>query len=117
MIPIHSRFLSEAVNHNPPVTPTILWVWALVSPIYDGFTVNPGDPNGGTEFQTEPNSRQTHNVVATMPGDEGYSPLWLRVVYDSAAWASVHSLDTALKAKVVPAEILMINCPIVSIKR
>ncbi|MEJ0095130.1 MAG: hypothetical protein WDN46_17450 [Methylocella sp.] len=29
MIPIHSRFLSEAVNHNPPVTPTILWVWAL----------------------------------------------------------------------------------------
>ncbi|MGC1295713.1 MAG: hypothetical protein WA869_11800, partial [Alloacidobacterium sp.] len=87
-----------------------------VSPIYDGFTFNPGDPNGGTEFQTEPNSRQTHNVVATMPGDEGYSPLWLRVVYDSAAWASVHSLDTALKAKVVPAEILMINCPIVSIK-
>ncbi|MEJ0095479.1 MAG: hypothetical protein WDN46_19355 [Methylocella sp.] len=35
MIPIHSRFLSEAVNHNPPVTPTILWVWALVLKKFD----------------------------------------------------------------------------------
>ncbi|MEJ0094855.1 MAG: hypothetical protein WDN46_15950 [Methylocella sp.] len=35
MIPIHSRFLSEAVNHNPPVTPTILWVWALALAIND----------------------------------------------------------------------------------
>lgn len=86
-----------------------------VSPIYDGFTINPGKPNGGVAFHFEPNSKQTHNVVATAPGDEGYSPLWLRVVYDSAAWASVHDLDTALKAKVVPAETLMINCPIVSV--
>jgi hypothetical protein len=87
-----------------------------VSPIYDGFTINPGEPNGGTEFRTEPNSEQTHNVTATMPGDEDYSPLWLRVVYDSAAWASVHNLDTAIEAKVVPAETLLINCPVVSIE-
>ena len=86
-----------------------------VSPIYDGFTINPGEPNGEVEFHTEPNSTQTHNVVATVPGDEGYSPLWLRVVYDSAAWASVVNLDTALKAKVVPAKELRINCPIVSV--
>jgi len=28
-IPIHSRSLSEAVNHNSLITPTILWVWSL----------------------------------------------------------------------------------------
>jgi hypothetical protein len=87
-----------------------------VSPIYDGFTINPGEPNGGTEFRTEPNSEQTHNVTSTMPGDKDYSSLWLRVVYDSAAWASVHNLDTALEAKVVPAEVLLVNCPVVSIE-
>ena len=72
-----------------------------VSPIYDGFTINPGQAGGEMEFCTDPNSTQTHNVVATVPGDKAYSPLWLRVVYDSAACASVHNLDTALKAKVV----------------
>lgn len=86
-----------------------------VSPIYDGFTINPGQPGGETEFCTDPNSKQTHNVVATVPGDKAYSPLWLRIVYDSAACASVHNLDTALKAKVVPAKVLLVNCPIVSI--
>jgi hypothetical protein len=89
-----------------------------VSPIYDGFNVNPGEPNGGVAsgFHTEPGTGQTHNVVATVPGDAAYSPLWLRVIYDSAAWDSVHDLETALKAKVIPAEVLTINCPIVSIQ-
>ena len=87
-----------------------------VSPIYDGFTINPGLPGGEVEFCTDPNSKQTHNVVGTVPGDKAYSPLWLRVVYDSAACASVHNLETALRAKVVPAKVLLINCPIVSIE-
>ena len=88
-----------------------------VSPIYEGFTINPGQPGGEMKFCTDPNPTQTsHNVVATVPGDKAYSPLWLRVVYDSAACASVHNLDTALKAKVVPARVLIINCPIVSIE-
>jgi len=87
-----------------------------VSPIYDGFTINPGEPNGGTQFCTDPGSNQTHNVVGTVPGDKAYSPLWLRVVYDSAACTSVHNLETALQAKKVAAEVLFINCPIVSIK-
>ena len=90
-----------------------------MSPIYDGFNANPGEPNGGVAsgFHTEPNSRQTHNVVATAPGDAGYSPLWLRVIYDSSQWASVTNLETALKAKVIPAEVLTINCPIVFVAR
>jgi len=87
-----------------------------VSPIYDGFTINPGQPGGEKEFCTDPNSTQTHNVVATMPGDKAYSPLWLRVVYDSAACASVHNLETALQAKKVAANVLLINCPMVSVK-
>lgn len=87
-----------------------------VSPIYDGFTINPGEPGGGMAFHFEPDTMQTHNVVATVPGDEGYSPLWLRVVYDSSAWDVVHDLDTAQKAKVIPTETLLINCPIVSIR-
>jgi len=88
-----------------------------VSPIYDGFTINPGQPGGEMEFCTDPNnSTQTHNIVATMPSDNGYSPLWLRVVYDSAACASVHNLETALQAKKVAANVLFINCPMVSVK-
>jgi len=86
------------------------------SPIYDGFTANPGQPNGGEHFHMEPNTLQTHNVVGTVPGDKDYSPLWLRIVYDSAAWSTVHDLPTATRAKVVPADLLLINCPIVSIK-
>jgi hypothetical protein len=87
-----------------------------VSPIYDGFTINPGQPGGEKEFCTDPNTTQTHNVVATMPGDKAYSPLWLRVVYDSAACPSVHNLETALQAKKVAANVLLINCPMVSVK-
>jgi hypothetical protein len=29
LVSIHLRFLSEAVNHNPPTLPTLLWVWTL----------------------------------------------------------------------------------------
>jgi hypothetical protein len=86
-----------------------------VSPIYVTFNVNPAQPNGGpgSGFRTEPNSLQTHNVPATLPGDTGYSPLWLVAVYDNADWASVHDLDTARKAKQLAAGVATVNCPIV----
>ena len=89
-----------------------------LSPIYVSFNINPGQPNGdlASGFRTEPNSKQTHNIPATLPGDKGYSPLWLRVVYDNADWPSVHDLATALKAKVIPAKVLTPNCPIVYIE-
>ena len=89
-----------------------------LSPIYVSFNINPGEPNGdlASGFRTEPNSEQTHNIPATLPGDSGYSPLWLRVVYDNADWPSVHDLATALKAKVIPAKVLTPNCPIVFIE-
>jgi alcohol dehydrogenase (cytochrome c) len=86
-----------------------------VSPIYVTFNVNPDQPNGGpgSGFRTEPNSPQTHNVPATLPGDTGYSPLWLVAVYDTADWPSVHDLDTARKAKLLAAGAATVNCPIV----
>jgi hypothetical protein len=74
-----------------------------ISPIYVTFNVNPGEPNGGpaSGFRTEPSSQQTHNVPFTLPGDTGYSPLWLVAVYDNANWPSVRDRATALKAKVL----------------
>jgi alcohol dehydrogenase (cytochrome c) len=86
-----------------------------VSPIYVTFNVNPDQPNGGpaSGFRAETNSPQTHNVPATLPGDAGYSPLWLVIVYDNADWPTVHDLDTAQKAKVLGAGVATVNCPIV----
>jgi hypothetical protein len=89
-----------------------------LSPIYVTFNVNPGQPNGGpgSGFKTESGSEQTHNVPATLPGDGGYSPLWLVAVYDDADFPSVHDLASATKAKVLAPGAATVNCPIVSIQ-
>src|SRR6516165_7243445 len=88
-----------------------------LSPIYVTFNVNPDQPNGGpgSGFKAEPGSEQTHNVPATLPGDAGYSPLWLVAVYDNANWPEVKDLKTALKAKVLAPAAATVNCPIVFI--
>ena len=89
-----------------------------LSPIYVTFNVNPDQPNGGpgSGFKAEPNSKQTHNVPSTLPGDAGYSPLWLVAVYDNADWPEVKDLKTALKAKVLAPAAATVNCPIVSVE-
>ena len=88
-----------------------------VSPIYVTFNINPGTPDGGpgSGFKAEANSEQTHNVPFTLPGDAGYSPLWLVAVYDNADFPSVHDRATALKAKVLAPGVATVNCPIVFI--
>jgi hypothetical protein len=88
-----------------------------LSPIYVTFNINPDRPNGGpgSGFKAEPNSEQTHNVPATLPGDAAYSPLWLVAVYDNADWPEVKDLKTALKAKVLAPAAATVNCPIVFI--
>ena len=88
-----------------------------LSPIYVTFNINPDQPNGGpgSGFKAEPNSEQTHNVPATLPGDAGYSPLWLVAVYDNGNWSEVQDLKTALKAKVLAPAAATVNCPIVFI--
>ncbi len=86
-----------------------------LSPIYVTFNVNPGEPNGGpgSGFRAEPNSPQTHNVPFTLPGDTGYSPLWLVSVYDNADFPSVHDRASAVKAKILGPGVATVNCPIV----
>ncbi len=88
-----------------------------LSPIYVTFNVNPDEDGGGpaSGFVTEEGSTQTHNVVATVPGDEGYSPLWLVNVYDNAAFDSVSDLETAMDAEQLAAGVATVNCPVVSV--
>lgn len=87
-----------------------------VSPIYVTFNVNPDQPEGGpgSNFVTEPNSAQTHNVVATLPADAAYSPLWSVNVYDNADFGQVSDLGTATQATVLGTGVALVNCPVVT---
>lgn len=87
-----------------------------VSPIYVSFNTNPDEDGGGppSGFMTEAGSDRTHNVVATLPGDEGYSPLWLVNIYDNADFDVVGDLDTATAATHLVSGATTVNCPIVS---
>lgn len=90
-----------------------------LSPIYVSFNVNPGQEGGGppSGFMTEDGSEQTHNVVATLPGDTSYSPLWMVNPYDNADFASVSDLDSATDANVLAEGAATVNCPIVTIEQ
>jgi hypothetical protein len=86
-----------------------------VSPIYVTFNKNPDEDGGGppSGFKTEEMSDQTHNVVATLPGDAGYSPLWLVNVYDNADFDAVSDLDSATSVELLASGVATVNCPIV----
>ena len=88
------------------------------SPIYVTFNTNPGQDGGGpaSGFVTEEMNSQTHNVVATLPGDSGYSPLWRVNVYDNAEFSDVSDLDSATSATILDDEAAHVNCPIVSVE-
>ena len=87
-----------------------------LSPIYVSFNTNPGEDDGGpaSGFMTEEGSDQTHNVLATLPGDYGYSPLWMVGVYDNADFDSVSDLDSATDANILDPNAAHVNCPVVS---
>jgi hypothetical protein len=89
-----------------------------LSPIYVSFNTNPGKEGGGppSGFVTEAGSDQTHNVVATLPGDDDYSPLWMVTVYDNADFQSVSDLDSARNVEMLREGAAMVNCPIVSVE-
>lgn len=86
------------------------------SPIYVTFKINPDQPNGGPSsgFVTEMDMMQTHNVVATMPSDAGYSPLWSVNVYDNADFDMVNNLATAQMANILATGVALVNCPVVT---
>jgi hypothetical protein len=87
------------------------------SPIFVTFNVNPDQPNGGASsgFRTEPGTDQTHNVVATIPGQTGYSPLWVVIPYDNTDFADVRDRLTAQEARSFPVAGL-VNCPVVFVE-
>jgi hypothetical protein len=89
-----------------------------LSPIYVSFNINPGQPNGGPDsgFKMETGSSQTHNVIATIPSDAGYSPLWTVKVYDNAAFSNVSNLNSASSATLLVPDAGAVNCPVVHIQ-
>lgn len=89
-----------------------------LSPIYVSFNINPDDNNPASGpasgFVAEQGSTQTHNVVATLPANAGYSPLWAVNAYDNQDFDSVDNLASAQAATSVGAG-PTVNCPVVSI--
>ena len=91
-----------------------------LSPIYVTFNVNPdpNDPMSGppSGFVTETGNDQTHNVIATIPSDASYSPLWMVNVYDNADFGNVMDLSTAQSSNVLAMGVANVNCPVVSVQ-
>lgn len=87
------------------------------SPIYVAFNRNPSMEGGGpaSGFVTEDGSTQTHNVLATLPGDQGYSPLWTVTVYDNRDFPGVGDLESARDADILTTGAANVNCPVVSV--
>jgi hypothetical protein len=88
-----------------------------VAPIYVTFNVDPGANGGGppSGFRTEDGSEQTHNVLAALPGSDGYSPLWSVTPYDNDDFATVLDLDSARAASILAEGVATVNCPVVDI--
>lgn len=89
-----------------------------LSYIFVSFNINPGEDGGGppSGFKTETGSDQTHNVLATIPADEFYSPLWMVNVYDNADFDSVIDHESARQATLVANPPGEVNCPVKSIE-
>ena len=62
------------------------------------------------DFCREEDGR-THNILATLPGDPLYSPLWDVSVYDAAQFDTVTDLDAALAVPAID-NLPMVNCPL-----
>lgn len=88
-----------------------------VSPIYVTFNINPdatnSDSGPASGFVTETGSLQTHNVIATIPSDTDYSPLWSVYIYDNTNFENVSNLETAEAATILAEAAMYVNCPVV----
>ncbi|HPF96598.1 MAG TPA: hypothetical protein PLZ00_04190 [Mangrovimonas sp.] len=90
------------------------------SPIFVSFNVNPDDanPNSGpaSGFMTEMGTTQTHNVIATVPANAAYSPLWWVSVYDNADFDMVSNLTSASSSNILASGVATVNCPVVTME-
>jgi hypothetical protein len=88
------------------------------SPIYVTFNINPDQEGGGpgSGFVTDPATGRTHNVTATLPDDESYSPLWWVSVYDNADFDNVSDLASAQAANILASGVANVNCPVVMVE-
>lgn len=86
------------------------------SPIYVTFNVNPPEGGPPTGFVTESGTDQTHNVLGSLPGDLGYSPLWSVFVFDNADFADVMNFTTAVSSTVLASDVMTVNCPMAEIE-
>jgi hypothetical protein len=86
------------------------------SPIYVIFNINPDQPNGGppSGFMVDGGTDQTHNVLATVPGQAAYSPLWRVSVIDNTDFGSVSDLASAQGATIMAMNVMNVNCPVVN---
>ena len=111
-------FNGQTVRYFRFVERPLMGTIVPLSPIFVSFSINPGAPGGGPSsgFRTEPGAMQTHNVVATLPSDVGYSPLWQVSVYDNAGFDSVHDLATLQQAKIFAPNVATVNCPVVDVQ-
>jgi hypothetical protein len=87
-----------------------------IDDIYVMFNLDPSatDPASGppSGFKTETGTAQTHNVLASLPGDADYAPLWAVSFLSNAQFAAVKDLATAVAASPMPAG-ANVNCPVV----
>ncbi|MCF8241968.1 MAG: hypothetical protein K9J16_11320 [Melioribacteraceae bacterium] len=108
------NFVEKAIMVDPPASghPHVPLADILVT-----FNINPGEAGGGppSGFVTEDGSDQTHNVVDTLPEDDGYSPLWDVDIYDNIDFDSVMDWQTAAMSNLLAAGAAIVNCPIVSV--
>jgi hypothetical protein len=86
-----------------------------VDDIYVTFNIDPSaNPASGpaSGFKVEPGTMQTHNVLASLPGDVDYSPLWAVSFLPGASFATASDLASALTLNPTSAG-ATVNCPVV----
>lgn len=86
-----------------------------LSPLYVSYKTNPGEEGGGngSGFMTEQGNDQTHNILAALPMDSNYSPLWSVTIYDNNEFESVTDYNSAQTANIIEAGNGPINAPVV----
>lgn len=88
-----------------------------IDDIYVMFNIDPSGTNPASGpasgFKTEMvNTMQTHNVLASLPGDVDYTPLWKVSFLANSHFSMISNLATAEAAMPTPAG-ANVNCPVV----